>query len=409
METTYRHEIVAQITAWSASRVTAAVKEAGADAVVASTVPNVFYLSGYSSLSHRLLGRVPVSVILTSRGTKHLLIPSSDCDLAAMHQPQVDTVDLYGTFYVNPSLVPEGVSGEEKYLSNLLPAMRGGSNWLSALEAVLGREHLDQGRILLDEEGLTAEQVDSLHEALPNVTFQSGSSLLKRARSVKSPPEVALLERASSITENAITTALQFTHEGSTDKDLHREFQSALIRQGAQPFFAVIGSGSRTCMSNVEPAGHPLGPNNVIRFDAGCKYMMYSSDIARNAVFGELSAKAQDYYGAILAGLEEGIEAMQPGLAASALFELMLETVRKNGIPHYERHHCGHGIGLEGYEPPLVAPHDGTVLKEGMVLCLETPYYEVGLGGLQVEDMVVVTQDGARSLTELDRHILAAG
>ena len=408
METEDRHHVISQVTAWSASRLTDALEEAGSDAIVASTVPNVFYLTGYSSLSHRLLGRVPVFVILTASGTKHLIVPSSDGDLAAMHRPGVDTIDLYGTFFMTPASTPAVTSDDEEYLSGLLPAMRGGSSWISVLEAVLEREHLEKGRILLDEDGLAASQVELLHQTVPQATFQSGSSILKKARSVKSPPEIELLRKASSITENAITLSLQRTQENSTDLDLYREFQGALIRQAALPFFAVIGSGSRTCMPNVEPAGWPLGPNSVIRFDAGCKYMRYSSDIARNAVFGELPAKARKYYGAILAGLEKGIETMRPGLAASTLFQTIMDAVQKSGLPHYERHHCGHGIGLEGYEPPLVAPHDDTVLEEGMVLCLETPYYELGLGGLQVENMVVVTGDGAESLTRLDRRILQA-
>lgn len=398
--------ISAQITNWSADRVTSVLKDAGCDAIVGATVPNVFYLTGYSSLSHRLLGRVPVFAILTKEGTKHLITPSSDCDLVAMHQPRIDTLNLYGSFFVAPAAEHREISDEERFLSDLLPSMRGDSDWLDAFGTAMRKEKLESAHVLLDEEGLTPAQFDSICTLFANATFRLGSELLRGARSVKSPVEVELLRKASAITEQAITSALGRMQQGSTDADLHREFQLATIQQGARPFFEVIASGSRTSMSNAEPTGHPLESNRVIRFDVGCKYMMYCSDIARNAAFGEVSPEIRRYYQAILAGEEKGLETIKPGVSAAALFHVIVDAVRENGIPRYERHHCGHGIGLEGYETPLIAPQDETVLEQGMVLCIETPYYELGLGGLQVEDMVVVTDDGCELLTQLDRQIL---
>ena len=82
-----------------------------------------------------------------------------------------------------------------------------------------------------------------------------------------------------------------------------------------------------------------------------------------------------------------------------------METVQSEGIPHYQRHHCGHGIGLEVYDSPLIGPKDQTVLEEGMVFCLETPYYEIGWGGLLVEDTVVITKDGARMFNQRPRDL----
>ena len=234
-----------------------------------------------------------------------------------------------------------------------------------------------------------------------------GSEILKRCRSVKAPVEIERLRQASSVTENAITSALGQMQQGSTDIDLHREFLFSIVHRGARPYFEVIGVGTRTSLCNAEPNGSTLERNSIIRFDVGCKYMMYCSDIARNAVFGEVSCRIGRYYQAVLAGEQAGLEAIRPGVTAAELFQVMVDTVRDNGIPHYERHHCGHGIGLDGYETPLIAPNDTTVLEEGMVLCLETPYYELGLGGLQVEDMVLVTSDGCELLTQLDREILA--
>ncbi len=75
--------------------------------------------------------------------------------------------------------------------------------------------------------------------------------------------------------------------------------------------------------------------------------------------------------------------------------------MQREGIPHFERSHVGHGIGVDGYDPPNIAESSTDVLEENMVICIETPYYELGFAGLQVEDMVRVTKDGAELLMTL--------
>jgi Xaa-Pro dipeptidase len=106
-----------------------------------------------------------------------------------------------------------------------------------------------------------------------------------------------------------------------------------------------------------------------------------------------------------LEGEEQILEKIQPGVTAGELFEVAIERV-KMGIPQYKRHHVGHGIGLEIYEPPMLVPHSDFELQPGMVLCVETPYYELEWGGLQVEDMIVVTENGYRLLTKSNRELI---
>jgi Xaa-Pro dipeptidase len=94
-----------------------------------------------------------------------------------------------------------------------------------------------------------------------------------------------------------------------------------------------------------------------------------------------------------------------PGAAASYVFSEAVDRVRAEGIPHYRRHHVGHGIGLETYEPPILSPNTEIPLEAGMVFEVETPYYELGFGGTFIEDTVVVTDSGAKVLTELPREL----
>ena len=88
---------------------------------------------------------------------------------------------------------------------------------------------------------------------------------------------------------------------------------------------------------------------------------------------------------------------------------MAVETIRRSGLPDYRRHHVGHGIGLEMYEAPLVEENSDALLEAGMVINVETPYYESGYGGFQVEDTIVVTETGEELLTHADRALAEVG
>ena len=151
-------------------------------------------------------------------------------------------------------------------------------------------------------------------------------------------------------------------------------------------------------MPNVQPSDRKLEDGDIIRFDVGGRYKHYRADIARNAVLGEPNKKVRTYYEALWKGVQRGTEMLKPGVRAADVFDAVVETVRREGIPHYARTHVDHGIGLDGYDLPQLTPDSKDVLEEGMVLCVETPYYELGFGGLQVENMVAVGPDGPQSL-----------
>ena len=92
-------------------------------------------------------------------------------------------------------------------------------------------------------------------------------------------------------------------------------------------------------------------------------------------------------------------------MTASEIFASAVAVVEQGGIRPYRRHHCGHGIGLSVYEAPIISPGVDTPLAAGMTFCFETPYYQVGWGGMMVEDLVLITGDGMTVLTDGDRGL----
>ncbi len=148
---------------------------------------------------------------------------------------------------------------------------------------------------------------------------------------------------------------------------------------------------------------------DTIWFDVGCTYEGYWSDIARIYALGDPGERARKIYAALLEGEEVGIARTRVGMTGEELFNITVEATRAAGHPAYRRHHVGHGIGAEVYEPPILRPGSQDVIEDGTVVNIETPYYEFGLGALHVEDPYIVRADGNHELlTTLGRelHIL---
>jgi Xaa-Pro aminopeptidase len=240
---------------------------------------------------------------------------------------------------------------------------------------------------------------------MPRATFVRAAETFRWIRAVKTPEEVARLRGSAHVAERSIAAALGVAREGATERDLAYAFHAATLREGGMPVLGVICTGPRSALSSGQPTDRALRRGDVIRFDVGGRYRHYRADISRIGVLGEPSEKVRRYYRAIRAGLLRAYEVMRPGVRCADVFQAVMETVRREGLPHYQRNHVGHGIGLDGYDAPNLTPSSPEVLEAGMVLSVETPYYELGFAGLQVEDMVQVTRDGVESLMSTDNDL----
>jgi len=389
------------------SRVKEVMKKNGVEVLVASMPENVTYLTDFWSLSHWLLkGTQTYAVIPADEKIAPYIITSlSDLDLAADQEDcWVREFVSFGKFFIESpqDLVPSPV---EERLKDLMARAPKKQDALSALSESLKERNLFKGRMALDELNIPFPLVEALKEKLPNLEIIPGYPLLREIRSVKTPEEIDRLERAVDITEKGFFRALSLIREGATELEIAQEYNSAITEQGALPVLTCIGAGSRSALPNVTPSGYRIKKGDLIRFDVGCLYKNYYADTARIAVLGQPTPKQKDYYQAVKAGEELAIARVRPGARASEIFETAVQGVRRAGIPHYQRSHVGHGIGIECYDPPFLNPTSPQVLEEGMVLNVETPYYELGFGGVQIEDTLVVTKEGCRALTKAGKEL----
>ena len=377
----------------------------GLDAVVATAPENVTYMSGYWALS-QWIRRGPQTYVVwpaPGRGAPCVIASSGLLDLFADQDVWIDRVRRFGSFVVERT-GDARLSAPEQRQADLfdLPDDGGAGD---ALVRVLTDLNLARGRIAIDEMGLSAAVERQIRAAFDSASFVPGFAFLRRVRAVKTEEEIARLRGAARIAEASIDAALAVAAPGVSEAALGRAFHTRTVQDGAVPVLGCIGTGPRSAMANVQPSDRTLQPGDVIRFDVGGRYKHYRADIARNAVLGSADARTRTYHRALRVGVDRAYDIIRPGVTAAVVFQEVVETVRREGLPHYRRSHVGHGIGIDGYDLPNLTPASRDVLEEGMVLCVETPYYELGFAGLQVEDMAVIRKDGLESLMNSSREL----
>jgi Xaa-Pro dipeptidase len=385
------------------SRLFQVLEAEGLDALIATTPENLFYVTGFRSIAHALFRGLELYGVVTRQGVG-LVVPFIDTTGVAADEIAVDHLACYGKFFFEYADEPGAIGRKVREWTRAPRASA-----VDALLGVLGDLGVLGRHLGVDEAGLFPAAWTALEGKLGSGNVLPAYQLFRRARMVKSPEEVRRLERAAQIAEDGVAAVLGMLKAGVSEREAAHVYEQEVLRRGASPFFTVITIGERAALADVYPAERALAAGEIVRFDLGCVYQGYRSDIARTAVLGRPSDKLTRYYGAALAGEKAAIAAMKPGVPVSRIFDVAMRVTREHGMPHYQRHHVGHGIGLEPYDPPTINAATETPLEPGMVFCVETPYYEHPWGGVQVEDAVEITPDAPRMLTRSSQDLQIVG
>lgn len=385
-------------------RLDALMDAEGVDAILATSRENVLYLSGVYSLGQWLMNDVMAFAIVARDASLPVFVglPISDVDLVAEQPPANVRLFPYGTFFVEEPR-------ENADLDTVTARLR---EFAAGAPAASAEEALRSALASLPKT-VRAIGVDAGHSDVMSLVqavvgsdrTKNANGLSLRVRLVKTDAEVERLREAAHITEDAMMRVIDALEEGMTEIDARRIFEGAIVARGAVPALTVIGFGPHSAFPNATPGTRKLRRGDVVRFDVGCRFQHYWSDLSRCAVFGEPSARIVDYYDALVHGEDVAIACVKPGVEARAIFDAAVGAVKDRGIPQYRRQHVGHGIGLEVYDPPVLRAGNDAVLEEGMILNVETPFYEAGFAGLQIEDLIRVTADGCELLTKTERKL----
>ncbi len=266
--------------------------------------------------------------------------------------------------------------------------------------------------------GLAGQRVgaESLHMRLmefqrlreAGVEAVAADDIFVDARLRKDAAELAAMHDAIARTEQVLRDFLPEIRPGRTERELASRLRAMLLDAGDGdiPFSPILVAGPNTALPHGTPSQRALQAGDLLTVDCGLYYNGYLSDITRTFAVGSVEADLRCVYEVVLEANRAGREACKPGVAAQDVDRAARAVIRDAGYGDFFTHRTGHGIGLELHEPPYMVEGNALVLEPGMTFTVEPGVYIPGRGGVRIEDDVVITADGAESLTSFPRELM---
>ena len=233
-------------------------------------------------------------------------------------------------------------------------------------------------------------------------------SALDGLRVIKNEEELAWMERAEQIGDEAFSYILGELRPGISELEVAAKLEYFMRSNGAEKvsFDAIVASGLNSAMPHAVPTGKLLEKGDFVTLDFGCKYQGYCSDMTRTVVIGKADSRQKEIYQIVLDAQLAALEGLRPGMTGAEGDRLAREAIEKAGYGEYFGHGLGHSVGLEIHEKPALSMKDQTVLCPGMIETVEPGIYIPGFGGVRIEDMVVLTETGIRNLTSSPKELI---
>jgi Xaa-Pro aminopeptidase len=234
------------------------------------------------------------------------------------------------------------------------------------------------------------------------------SSLVEGIRAKKNPAEAKSIETACGIADRALEDLLFVIKEGISELDLKIELDYRMRTGGAEDaaFDTMVLFGARPSQPHANSRSDVrLRPGDFILIDFGACLDGYRSDTTRTFVFGHADEEQKKAYNAVLRSQETSLAAVFPGANGRGINDIALAIIREEGFPAFE-YGIGHGVGLEIHEEPFLRQKEDVFLEAGMVVTVEPGSYKPGWGGVRIEDTVLVTPDGHKTLTRFPKELM---
>jgi Xaa-Pro aminopeptidase len=227
-------------------------------------------------------------------------------------------------------------------------------------------------------------------------------------RRVKYEEELECLRKAESIGDQAFTHILGFIKEGVTELEIALELEFFMRRAGANglSFDSIVASGINSSMPHAVPSDKKVEKGDFVTMDFGCIYKGYCSDMTRTIVVGKATDKQKEIYNTVLNAQLSALRTIKSGLEGKFVDSIAREIISDAGYGDCFGHGLGHCVGLEIHENPRFSPADSTVFEENMVVTVEPGIYIPGFGGVRIEDMVIVKNDGYVNLTSSPKELI---
>jgi Xaa-Pro aminopeptidase len=343
------------------------------DSLLVSSLPNVQYLTGFTGSSG--------AVLLTPSQT--VFFTDSRYDLQSRAQVKGARIEIS--------------TGDA-----LLAAVRWG------VKQPLGRTGFDSGTMSVQQYARVKEILDGSRRKINKPRPVAAPGLVEDLRVVKDAGEIERLRAAVQLGSRCFEEAMPLVKDGVREFELAAEIEYRMrLYGGEKPAFeTIVAFGERTALPHARPTDRRLKANEFVLFDLGVILSGYCSDMTRTVFWGKAPAKARKMYKAVLNAQLASEAAVRAGITCGEADQAARRVLDTQGYGKYFTHSTGHGVGLEIHENPRVAAKQTTLLREGMAITIEPGAYVEGLGGVRIEDIVIVRKDHAEVLTQTPKELL---
>ena len=345
-----------------------------------------------------------------------------------LHMTAADAAAIYNPsnmFYLTEGYTGEGavfISGKRRVIVTDFRYTEQAEKQSPAFEVVMtqrGMSHVQWIAKLVEEEGvtclryeddyLTVKQFEGLRKAVGEaVAYEPVERAPEYLRQFKTEAEIACIRKACEITSKAFEMVLPRIREGMTEKELQIELDLIQLQLGAQcnSFDTIIASGENGSLPHAIPGQRKLQKGDMITMDFGCKFGGYCSDMTRTVALGEPSEQMKHVYEVVLAAQEMTEKAVKPGITGGELDKIARDYIYEAGFEGRFGHGLGHSLGIDIHEDPRAGMGSTDKLVPGTLITVEPGIYLPGVGGVRVENTVLVTEDGYEPLTTAPKHLI---
>jgi Xaa-Pro aminopeptidase len=257
------------------------------------------------------------------------------------------------------------------------------------------------------EPSIPYEKYRWLREAISPARLVDAGNLLKIMRFQKDAGELQYIKRAASITDRCFQKICKEIRPGVTERDLAVKIRRFFDDAGAESesFPAIVASGPNAALPHHQSSKRKFKQGDCILIDMGCRVGGYCSDMTRTVFLGEIKTREKEIYKIVFDAQQRGLQAVKPGIPARHVDYIVRQFILESGYGDFFGHNTGHGVGIEVHEPPVVGSRSEDLIEEGMVLTIEPGIYIPGRFGVRIEDLALVTKEGASILSKTSKKL----
>jgi len=263
-------------------------------------------------------------------------------------------------------------------------------------------------RLGFEDDHVSVRRHGRLREVIPErISLVAAGGVVEALRAVKEPEEVERIAAAAALADEVYDWLREQGLVGRTERDVALALENEMRRRGAEPSFdSIVASSERGALPHARPADVPIAHGTLVTLDIGARLDGYCSDCTRTWATGEVPDDLAEAYALVQRAQQAALDAVRPGPEGREVDAVAREIIEAAGHGEHFGHGLGHGVGLAVHEGPRLARTADAPLVAGNVVTVEPGVYLPGRGGVRIEDLAVVTEDGRRVLSGTTKELV---